>query len=441
MAELSTAELHARADAAAGAQDFPNALRAAAEALFANPNDHRARLKVALCFAMLGRADVAVPVLEAVGRQLAGRGFLLSALGACRDALGVQPDAPGIHALLERIHAAIAGQHSRARARVPPPVMPAKADEGREGSFLTMDDAALADAAAALGEALPADLPAEIPAGAVPFFSDLGKEAFTSLIGRLEYQKLPTGHEVVRQGDEGRSLYILVEGEVSVIREDDGEAKELARLGPGSLFGELALITSKPRYATVKTTQPAELFAVGRELVDELARSHAELAGDIAAFARRRVLMNLMATSKLFSPLEEAERRALLKLFSPRVVEPATVLIEEGAEPEGLFVVVEGQVEISKTDDSGDRVVLAYLAGGDVFGEIGLVEDRPTTATATAAEHSVVLFLAKDAFAKFVDEHAALKAYLSSLSAERLEETEGAMSDGVVLEADDLIIL
>lgn len=441
MSELSTAELHARADAAAGSGDFPAALRAAAEALFVNPTDHRARIKVGLCFAMLGRADVAVPVLCTVAKQLAGTGFLLPAIGACRDALGVQPGAPAVLELLGEIHAAIAGEQTRARARVPPPVLPAKVDSARGGSFLNMDDATLAQEAADLGVSLPPTVPQAFERGAVPLFSDLGKEAFVSLVGRLEYQKVPAGHVVVQQGDEGRSLYVLIEGEAVVCRSQDEQTKELARLGPGCLFGELALITSKPRYATVKTTAPCELFAIDRALVDELATAHAELAGDIAAFARRRVLMNLMATSKLFSPLEEAERRELLEAFVPRVVEAGAVLIREGADPEGLFVVVEGEVEIAKTDDSGDQVVLAYLREGEVFGEIGLIEDRPTTATATVVSHGVVLFLAKAAFTRFVSEHAKLADYLVDLSVERLEEAEDAMGDGILLEADDLIIL
>lgn len=442
MAEVTTAALHARADAAAAAGDFPNALRAAAEALAATPRDHRARLKVGLCFAMLGRPDMAVPVLRAVVDQLAGQGFLLPALGACRDALGIQAEAPEILEALGRIHEAIAGRHMRARARVAPPVMPVTVSEARQGSFLSMDDATLAREAAALGSKLPAGTATDIPEGAVPFFSDLPKGAFVSLVGRLEYLKVPAGHVVVRQGDEGRALYVLIEGEVSVSRVTEDETRELARLGAGSLFGEMALIADKPRVATVTTTHPSELFVVDRKVVGDLAAAHPGLAGDIAGFARRRVLMNLMATSPVFSTLAEGQRFELLKAFEPRVVPAGAVLIREGADPVGLYVVVEGEVEVSKDDASGDRVVLAYLKEGEVFGEIGLIEDRPATASVTAAERAVVLFLSKARFVAYAETHPELKAYLRDLSAERRSETEEAMAaDGEILEADDLIIL
>lgn len=442
MAEVTTAALHARADAAAAAGDFPNALRAAAEALHASPLDHRARLKVALCFAMLGRADMAVPVLRAVVDQLAGQGFLLPALGACRDALGIKPEAPEILEALGRIHDAIAGHHMRARARVAPPVMPVKVKDDRAGSFLKMDDATLAREAAALGTRVPAGVPTDIPDGAVPFFSDISKGAFVPLLGRLEYLKVAAGHVVVRQGEEGRALYVLIEGEVAVSREREGVTKELARLGAGSLFGEMAMMADKPRVATVTATQPSELFVVDRGVVEELATAHHGLAEDIAGFARRRVLMNLMATSPIFSVLEEEARTELLQAFEPRVVAGGAALIEEGADPVGLFVVVEGEVEVSKHDEGGDRVVLAYLTEGEVFGEIGLIEDRPATASVITAGRSVVLFLSKERFEAFAASQPSLRTYLKDLSAERLEETEEAMSaDGEILEADDLIII
>ena len=135
-------------------------------------------------------------------------------------------------------------------------------------------------------------------------------------------------------------------------------------------------------------------------------------------------------------------RTELLQAFEPRVVAGGAALIEEGADPVGLFVVVEGEVEVSKHDEGGDRVVLAYLTEGEVFGEIGLIEDRPATASVITAGRSVVLFLSKERFEAFAASQPSLRTYLKDLSAERLEETEEAMSaDGEILEADDLIII
>lgn len=443
MARISTSTLHERADAAAQQGDFVRALQCSAEALRVAPLDHRARLKTGLCMAALGRVDLSVAVLCQVAEILLARGFVLSAVGACRDALGFSPKSEEVRALLGRIHAAVHGLEGRERARVPPPFAPTEVDEEDGASLLAVsDEEALLEKASVLATTPPDGEPPRVELAPVPLFSEMSKEAFLSLVERMGYLKVPSENAVVSEGDEGTSLFILVHGEVLVTKGEGEDRRDLARLGAGSLFGELALITSKPRSASVVTTQASELFEIDRKNVEEVAESHPSITQDLVKFARRRLLMNLMATSRLFTPFDDGERLQILKQFQSKVVPKGTVIIEDGAEPDAMYLILEGEVEVSKVDEAGDKVVLSYLRESDVFGEIGLLEERLTTATVTAAEQTVVLFLERQRFADFVEQRPQIAEYLAGLSAERLEETEGAMdSEGVVLDADDLIIL
>jgi CRP-like cAMP-binding protein len=444
MAATTTLQLHEQADAAAARGDFAGALRASAEALRATPLDGRARLKVALCLAALGQVDKTISALKVLADTLARRGFVLSAIGACRDAIGIQPGAPAIKEALESIHGRLFGLEGRGRARVPPPAPPLPIPKDKTESFEAItDQAELIEKAAALATKDPDegnDIRGEL--SAVPLFSDLSKASFMSLIERMNYLKVPANHVVVREGDAGNSLYILVQGEVKVTRKEGADEQAIARLGAGSLFGELALIRAKPRGATVTTLLPAELFEIGRDAVEQVAAKYPAITEDLVRFARRRLIMNLMATSKIFHPFDDAERLEVLRAFVSRVVDGGTTIIQEGAEAAGMYLLLEGEVEVSKIDPAGDKVVLAYLREGEVFGEIGLVEKRPTTATVTTTEKSVVLYLDRAKFAAFIENHPKIHEYLSTLSGTRLSETEQAMSsDGVILEADDLIIL
>lgn len=443
MAEVSTATLHERADHAAQAGDFAEALANAAEALRAAPLDPKARVKVAICFSMLGEAETALDTLRVAAVVLARRGFMLSAIGACRDALGMAPGAEPIRAVLTQIHERIHGKVGRGRARVPPPSTPARVDTASDDSVLALKKpAAQLEAAKIIATTDPTAGEDDADAGFVPFFSELSLEAFLELVEKMAYHKVGPDHVVVRQDEPGTSLFILLSGEVAVSQTRDAETNELARLGSGSLFGEMSLITAKPRTATVTTTQAAELFEIDRAAVEEVAKAHAAVSEEIVRFARRRLLMNVMATSKIFHAFEDAQRFEILRLFKSQVVEPGTPIIEEGMDAHALYVVLEGEVEVSKVDDAGEAVVLAYLQAGDVFGEVSLVEDRKTIAKVAATEKSVVLELAKSKFDSLTKDHPKVLEYLESLSGERLEETEEAMStDGVVLDADDLIIL
>jgi CRP-like cAMP-binding protein len=443
MAAMTTTTLHERADAAAHKGDFENALRFSAEALRVVPADARARLKVALCLAAYGKTDRAVKALVVCAEVLARRGFMLQAIGACRDALGLASSAADVTQELESIHARIHGLEGRGRSRVPPPAPPVRIDENAEDSFLKITDAnALIDRALQLATTDPDRAGESGETCPVPLFSDLSKPAFTSLVQKMGYLKVPANHAVVREGEQGQSLFILVQGEVEVSRGAKDERQVMARLGAGSLFGELALIRAKPRGATVMTLQPSELFEIGRASVEEVAASNATITEELVQFARRRLIMNLMATSRIFTPFDDAQRLQILKVFVSRLVEKGAGIIEEGKPPSGLYIVLEGEVEVSKIDEAGEKVVLAYLREGEVFGEIALLEKGLTTATVTASDKSVVLYLDRGRFGDFVKEHPKIKDYLASLSDARIEENKVAMSaDGVVLEADDLIIM
>ena len=440
MSAVSTSTLHARADQAAAVGDFAAALGASAEVLRAMPEDHRARLKVGLCLAMLGKNDEAIATLKVVAEGLAHRGFMLAAIGACRDALGLAPDEPSIVETLRGIHARIREQEGPSRARVPPPIPPLTIDDPSADGLFTQPLEELLPAAVELGtRPFVSDAPA--PPSHVPLFSELSIDAFVSLVSKLGYLKVPADHQIVREGNAGTSVYILLEGEARVSRHADGGPIELARLSGGALFGEMAMITEKPRQATVVTTQPSELFEVDKATLADVANDHPQVTEEIVKFARRRLLYNVMATSPLFQPLDRSQRVDILKQFEPVVVDAGAVVVSDGQPSKGLFVVVEGEVEVSKVDDGGDRVVLAYLKAGDVFGEISLVEEKPATADVRVADKSVLLCLEHARFKTFTDAHPEILAVLQELSGARRAELEEAMADGVALDADDLIIV
>src|SRR5215510_1817597 len=69
-----------------------------------------------------------------------------------------------------------------------------------------------------------------------------------------------SGEVIVRQGDSGSSMFVVVSGEVVVLLEPEGQ--EVARIGSGGYFGEMSLLTGAPRNATVRTTADSELLEI-----------------------------------------------------------------------------------------------------------------------------------------------------------------------------------
>lgn len=77
--------------------------------------------------------------------------------------------------------------------------------------------------------------------------------------------RFAAGETIFVQGDRGDVVYMIVEGQVEAIREEEnGEQRLLATMGPGEYFGEMALISEAPRTATVRAKSAVEAVSMGR---------------------------------------------------------------------------------------------------------------------------------------------------------------------------------
>jgi serine/threonine protein phosphatase PrpC len=108
----------------------------------------------------------------------------------------------------------------------------------------------------------------------MPLFSRLQERELLRIMQVAEVIEYQPGQMVVREGDKGDELFIVLSGTVKVIR---GEAV-LSEVGPGEHFGEMALIRSMPRSATVTAETISELIALRRADFFEILRKEPELA-------------------------------------------------------------------------------------------------------------------------------------------------------------------
>ncbi len=91
-------------------------------------------------------------------------------------------------------------------------------------------------------------------------FDGVTVRTLTHVADRMQTERVLAGTRIIRQGDPGNRFYLIREGEV-IVRRDPGN-RELARLGPGSFFGETALITGEPRNAHVDTLSDVVLYTL-----------------------------------------------------------------------------------------------------------------------------------------------------------------------------------
>eukprot|EP01092_Planopodium_desertum_P013212 TRINITY_DN6303_c0_g1_i4.p1 TRINITY_DN6303_c0_g1~~TRINITY_DN6303_c0_g1_i4.p1 ORF type:complete len:388 (+),score=30.05 TRINITY_DN6303_c0_g1_i4:38-1201(+) len=99
----------------------------------------------------------------------------------------------------------------------------------------------------------------------VPILSQLNKYERLTVADALQEASFKEGEVIVRQGERGDIFYIILEGEVSVTqKQSDGVTREVARLKTSDYFGEIALLTERPRAATVTSVGPVRCVQLDR---------------------------------------------------------------------------------------------------------------------------------------------------------------------------------
>jgi CRP-like cAMP-binding protein len=93
---------------------------------------------------------------------------------------------------------------------------------------------------------------------AVPLFSQCSKRELEMIAAIADEVPLDGGTTLTTQGDRGREFAVIVEGTASVT----ADGKQIAELGPGDFFGEIALVSDIPRTATVTATSDVDLLLV-----------------------------------------------------------------------------------------------------------------------------------------------------------------------------------
>lgn len=126
-----------------------------------------------------------------------------------------------------------------------------------------------------------------------PVLAVLDDNELSSLAERVHARLYGTGDVLVREGEQGATLFILRTGRVRVdVRAPDGTAVTVNRLGPGECFGEMALMTGAPRGATVTAEEDTELLLVAKDDIAPLLKANPELPERLGRMLAERQEMN-----------------------------------------------------------------------------------------------------------------------------------------------------
>ena len=89
----------------------------------------------------------------------------------------------------------------------------------------------------------------------------------------VQRRTFQAGDKIFKEGDEGDVAYVVQSGEVEIIKVNDNNEEVIGVIGEGGIFGEMALIDSKPRMAMARTSKSATIIVVTKQMFDEKMKS------------------------------------------------------------------------------------------------------------------------------------------------------------------------
>jgi CRP-like cAMP-binding protein/rhodanese-related sulfurtransferase len=207
-----------------------------------------------------------------------------------------------------------------------------------------------------------------------PVLKKLPLEIQKEILQAAEHRRVPAGRMLFEQGDAGDSFFMITSGQVRIFRKNtEGMETELAVLGPGDSFGEMALLTGAARSANVAALEDVDLTVLAKVHFDRILRNYPEvsltLIMQMASWLIKNDQMLEMEISRQYQPA----KLSILDFVLIIGISLLCALVFNGSNPNSvaLFPRIALHADISYIDP--EAAVQKHAAASAVF-----VDARPT---------------------------------------------------------------
>lgn len=208
-------------------------------------------------------------------------------------------------------------------------------------------------------------------------FGELDPSALAEVVAVMAPISKKRGENIITQGEFGDKFYVLTEGSVAVVIDDD----EKKVLKEGENFGELALMYNCPRTASiVAVSDVCELHGLDRIAFK---RSMAVIR-ERQLLARQRILGRV----PILSHLNLNQQHRLTEVLVTQAYNDGDVLVKQGQPGQCFYMIEEGRVAVVKNGKT-----VAELDSGQTFGEGAFLDSKPRNASVVAMGRVKVLFI------------------------------------------------
>lgn len=269
-------------------------------------------------------------------------------------------------------------------------------------------------------------------------FSECSDEFIHEMSDCMHMRTYNKGQIIVRKGDEGTNMYLIIIGSVRV--GDESDELVYGTLSAGQFFGEMALLLNMRRTATVRANEFTVTLLLNKKDLQRTIQRYPDIGARLQREADERMQVRRMMATRggsglvernvtrddflkeyvakpisgvlvkvgLFQDLGETFLHDMSMNVTLKSFRAGEVVFREGDESDALYIILRGSVHIIVNDS-----VFAELSEGSFFGEIGMMMGKPRTATVRAATFIDTFVLSRELLETFIVKFPALRDKLS----------------------------
>jgi hypothetical protein len=282
-------------------KNYPKALEVIKAELQKRPHDARLKIQQVDVLVMAGRTKEAIPVLMALADEHASDGFTAKAIAFLKRIDKLEPGRRDVeerlsHLAQEKVRQAPVVQ--RPAAGVPEfgfeEIGSAPEFEMGSGSIepeITPELTLEPDAAPSpRGGGRPTSATQQARSFLqTPLFEGFSQDELAAILRGLKFLSFEPGDVLVGEGAPGDSMFIIVSGIVKAyVRDPKGAYLKVKELAEGEFFGEISVITGKPRTATITAAGEVEVLELNKATLDSITQNHPHIRQVLADYQKKR---------------------------------------------------------------------------------------------------------------------------------------------------------
>jgi len=263
----------------------------------------------------------------------------------------------------------------------------------------------------------------------VPLFQQCNTGFLHQLALSMKLYVFEQNKIIIRRGDDANSMFFIISGEVQV--ESDDGSKVYAEMGQNSFFGEVALFYDIRRTANIRAKTQCTVMELCKDVLDKLLKEYSDIENQLKAMAKenydlfqKREQEIKIASSKggeadnsaynveaTVSYLEKVPlfKKCTKSFFNSLALHTSIVsfqksdyIIRKGDEANEMYIIINGKVQVVSEDGSK---TFDSMKAGQFFGEVGVVNNVPRTATIVAATNVDLIVLSRKSLDEVVKKY------------------------------------